>query len=143
MGARPKKFYQKIKSDKRVTVIPTYTNSNYIIKKTDSVMVWTGTVGFDSMIRSKAVFGLATPYYASGKRFLKINKNTSIKKMLRHILFCNKFPISKAEQEKTFNYLARQLYKGNYKAHFDWSEKNSKDIKDVKQMANSTKHLFN
>ena len=142
VGSRPKKFYSKIKNDRRITVIPTFVNSNYIVKKTDGVVIWTGSVGLDAMIRGKAVFSVGTPFFANGKRFLKIDLNTKLKKMLNHISLCKKNSISHYEQKKTFEYVAQQMYKGNYKNHFDWSEKNYNDIKDVKKMASSCRHLF-
>ena len=142
MGSRPKNFYSKIRKDKRITVIPTYTNSNYVVNKTDGVIIWTGTVGFDAMIRGKAVFALGDPYFASGKRFLKIDLNIKIKKMLNHIFLCKQNLISYVEQKKTFEYVAQQMYKGYYKSHLDWSDKNPDDIKDVKKMASSCRHLF-
>ena len=94
VGSRPKKFYSKIKNDRRITVIPTFVNSNYIVKKTDGVVIWTGSVGLDAMIRGKAVFSVGTPFFANGKRFLKIDLNTKLKKMLNHISLCKKNSIS-------------------------------------------------
>jgi hypothetical protein len=142
LGLRPRKFYTQIDKDKRVTLIPTYTNSNYIIKKTDAVLVWTGTVGFDAIIRGKPAFAFGQPFYASGKRFLKINLNIKIKKMINHIFFCKQNLITKTEQKKILKNVTQQLYKGRYKNHIYWSKDNPKDIKDIRQMALSCKHLF-
>lgn len=142
VGSRPRNFYSKLIKDKRITIIPTETNSNYIVNKTDGVVIWSGTVGLDAILRGKPVFGLSRPFFASGKRFLEINLNTKIEKILKHILFCKKNIITKAEQEKTFGYVAQQMYKGRYNYHMNWSDKNQQDIKDVQQMARSCKHLF-
>ena len=139
---RPKSFYSKITKDKRITLIPTNINSNSIINKIDGVVIWTGTVGFDSLIRGKAVFGLATPFFANGKRFMKINLKTKIKKMIDHLNYCKKNKILNSEQRKSFDFVAKQLYKGKYKFHKEWSSSNSTDINDIKQMAKSCKHLF-
>ena len=142
VGSRPRNFCSKLVNDKRITIIPSDTNSNYVVKKTDGVIIWSGTVGLDAILRGKPVFGLSRPFFASGKRFLEINLNTKIEKMLKHILFCRKSIITKTEQEKTFQHVAQQMYKGRYNYHMNWSDKNQKDISDVKQMANSCKHLF-
>lgn len=142
VGSRPKNFYLKLKNDKRITSIPSYTNSNFIINKVDCILVWTGTVGFDAMIRGKPVLGLAKSFMVSGKRFLKIDFGTKMKKIKKHIIFCKSNLITKSEQEKTFRNVAKQLYKGNYNYHMAWSDKNPKDLDDIKQMANSCKHLF-
>ncbi|MDA7780682.1 hypothetical protein N8938_01500 [Candidatus Pelagibacter sp.] len=142
IGLRPKKFYSKIIKDKRITIIPTYENSNHILRKTDAALVWTGTVGFDAIIRGKPAFAFGKPFYASGKRFLKIDLDIKIKKMMQHISACKKNIITSAEQKRTFRYVTQQLYKGYYKNHIYWSKDNPKDIKDVKQMGSSCKHLF-
>jgi len=62
--------------------------------------------------------------------------------MMQHISACKKNIITSAEQKRTFRYVTQQLYKGYYKNHIYWSKDNPKDIKDVKQMGSSCKHLF-
>ena len=105
IGLRPKNFYSKIIKDKRITIIPTLVNSNYIVEKTDGVILWTGTVGFDAIMRGKPVFALGTPYYAYGNRFQKINLKTTNLNMIKHISYCKQNLITKNEQIKTFNNL--------------------------------------
>ena len=43
VGSRPRNFYSKLVNDKRITIIPSDTNSNYVVKKTDGVIIWSGT----------------------------------------------------------------------------------------------------
>ena len=139
VGQRPSKFSEIIKKDKRITVLPTFTNSNYILEKIDCVLVWTGTVGFEALIRGIPILTFGKPYYASGKRFLKINQKTSSRIILNHINKLSKKKIKKNESLKIIRYMARQLFKGNYKYHNDWSDKNISDLKDIKIMSNSIK----
>lgn len=139
MGYRPSGFYKKIKRDNRVNVIPTYVNSNLVLNKIDCVLVWTGTVGFDALIRGVPVISFCNPYYASGKRFLKINQNTNFVKINKHINKYKKTKLSKKEILKTIEYVAKQLFNGNYKYHVEWSKKNFKDMKDLKVMSQSLK----
>ena len=137
MALRPASFYKSIKNDKRITVIPTYENSSYILEKIDCTLVWTGTPGFDSLIRGIPVLSFCKPYYASGARFMIIKQETQTSKIYKHIKRFYKKRITLTEQKKIFKYVNRQLYKGNYKYHIDWSPNNKNDLKDVKQMANS------
>lgn len=143
VGYRPSKFYDKIKNDRRITIIPTFENSNYILEKIDCVLVWTGTVGFEALIRGIPILTFGKPYYASGKRFLKINQKTSSRIILNHINKFSKKKIKKNESLKIIRYMARQLFKGNYKYHGDWSNKNINDLKDIKIMSNSIKKFIN
>jgi hypothetical protein len=143
MGLRPSSFYKSLKNNNKITVIPTYENSNYILSKIDCTLVWTGTVGFDSLIRGIPVVSFCKPYYAEGKRFMTIKQDTPINLIYRHIKRFNKKKIFKSEQLEIFKFVSKQLYEGNYKLHSDWSNKNPQDIKDVKKMASSCKHLFN
>lgn len=139
MGFRPPGFYKKIKHDNRVNVIPTYVNSNLVLNKIDCVLVWTGSVGFDALIRGIPVISFCNPYYASSNRFLKIDQKTSSKKILQHMTRFNKTNFKKKEALKITEYMAKQLLNGNYKYHVDWSYKNINDLKDIKIMANSLK----
>jgi len=141
MALRPASFYKSIKNDKRITVIPTYENSNYILEKIDCTLVWTGTVGFDSLIRGVPVISFCKPYYASGSRFMTIKQETQTSKIYKHIKKFYKKKITLSEQKKIFKYVSRQLYKGHFKYHGDWSSNNKNDLKDIKQMANSIKNL--
>lgn len=142
MGFRPPGFYKKIKYDKRVNVIPTFVSSNLVLNKIDCVLVWTGSVGFDALIRGIPVISFCNPYYASSKRLLKINQQTSSKNILQHISMFNKTNFKKKEALKITEYMAKQLLDGNYRYHVDWSHKNINDLKDIKIMANSLKRAL-
>ena len=142
MGFRPSGFYESLSKDKRITVIPTYEHSNSVLENVNCTLVWTGTVGFDSLLKGVPVISFCNPYYASGKRFLKISENTRKNAINNHI---NKFKtkkISPAEKKEIFFYLAKQLFKGNYKFHGDWNIKNNNDLRDIRIMSKSLKVLF-
>ena len=142
MGFRPSGFYDSLSNDKRITVIPTYEHSNSVLENVNCTLVWTGTVGFDSLLKGVPVISFCNPYYASGKRFLKISENTRKNAINNHI---NKFKtkkISPAEKKEIFFYLAKQLFKGNYKFHGDWNIKNNNDLRDIRIMSKSLKVLF-
>ena len=135
MGVRPSGFYSKIKKDPRVIVIPTYTPSNYILEKIDGVVVWTGSVGFEALLRGKAVLGLATPFYASGHRFRKISLSTPNNEIVKHVTSCAESKITKDEQKHVLDKLGSQLYKGNFKNDKSWAKESLSDLNDTSAMA--------
>lgn len=137
MGSRPANFYSQLKKDHRVTVVPTYTSSNEVLGKVDSVLVWTGTVGFEAILRGIAVFGLATPYYAYGDRFIDVSESLDVFEMTRHIERCKLNPITVTEQEELLGFLGKQLYKGNFTNDGTWSLDKVEHILDSECMVES------
>ncbi len=142
MGARPAGFYKKIQNDARVTIIPTYTPSNLVLDRMQGVVVWTGTVGFESALRGKAVFTLCEPYYVCGKRFLKITENTDSKTMLSHVDAMGSIEVAIEEQEELLARLVQQLFQGVFKNNGTWSLDNMKDLEDAQTMAISLRPLL-
>lgn len=124
MGSRPTGFYSRLAKDPRVTVVPTYTPSNLVLKEADAVLVWTGSVGFESILRGKPVFGLATPFYASGERFMSIDMEPDLDAMAEHIAHCQANPISVDEQNAILGHLASQLLRGDFINFGTWTADN-------------------
>lgn len=137
MGSRPSGFYSSLSRDKRVTVVPTYVPSNEVLRKVDGVVVWTGSVGFESMLRGKPVFGLAMPFYASGNRFRVIDKDPDLDVMIQHVEACNAKPITEEEQDAVLSYLARQLFKGGFINDGSWTLNNSRHVSQAEEVAQS------
>jgi hypothetical protein len=125
MGSRPSGFYARLAKDPRVIVVPTYTPSNQVLAEVDSVLVWTGSVGFESILRGKAVFGLAQPFWASGERFKVIDMMPDLQAMEQHIAHCRDNPTSVDEQNAVLGYLASQLLRGDFINYGAWSADNA------------------
>lgn len=137
MGSRPARFYRQLKKDPRITVVPTYTSSNDVLGKVDSVLVWTGTVGFEALLRGIAVFGLSTPYYAYGKRFANVGLTPDVAKMIQHVELCKLHPITVQEQEGLLGHLGKQLYKGSFTNDGTWTLDKAEHLHDVEVMVDS------
>jgi len=142
MGSRPSGFYQRLARDKRLTVVPTYTSSNEVLTVADAVLVWTGSVGFEAALRGKSVICLGDPYYLYGSRFLKINPATDSSVIYEHIQEVKSQPVTPEEQDGLINYLATQLFVGNFKNNGTWSEHSEKDMDDCRAMAKSLRALL-
>ncbi|MBS7691504.1 hypothetical protein I0E98_18005 [Pseudomonas lalucatii] len=137
MGSRPGGFYAALSRDERVTVVPTYVPSNEVLRSVDGVVVWTGSVGFESMLRGKPVFGLASPFYASGDRFRVIDKDPDIEAMLRHVEVCKAKPVTEDEQEAMLTHLARQLFKGDFINDGSWTLNNPQHVSQAERVVQS------
>lgn len=141
MGYRPSDFYRKLRTDSRITVVPTYTPSNYVLDRVPAVLVWTGTVGYEAALRGKAVITLCDPYYARGKRFLRITRETDSAVLLSHVLTSSSTAVTREEQEDLLQFLIMQLFKGSFKNDGSWSSLNPTDVRDTERMALSLRAL--
>ncbi|UIP87266.1 MULTISPECIES: hypothetical protein [Pseudomonas] len=133
-GSRPAWFYKKLKSS-AVIIAPTFVASNALVEKVDAVLVWTGSVGFEALLRGKAVFGLARPFYASGPRFFPIKINPDLDDMLCKLEFCKRNPISEVEQNKLISFLLAQLLKGDFINDGSWSADSLEHRKKIEEIA--------
>lgn len=137
MGSRPSGFYSALSKDSRVIVVPTYVPSNEVLKAIDGVIVWTGSVGFESMLRGKPVFGLARPFYVSGARFLQINGIPDVEAMSAHIKYCKENPVTLAEQDAMLEFLAKQIFVGDFINDGTWSKDNDIHVSQARTVATS------
>jgi hypothetical protein len=142
MGSRPRGFYRRLSLDKRIIVVPTYTPSNQVLTKSDGVVVWTGSVGFEAALRGKPVICLGDPYYAYGARFLKISPSTKSEVIASHIVATKSLDNSSCEQDELVSHLVSQLFFGFFKNDGTWSDLNDKDVSDCKNMAASLRCLL-
>ena len=85
IGGRGIKFYKLLSHLENVTFVPTEANSNELIEESDAVLVWTGSVGFEAALRGKPVLTVCSPYYASGRKFKKIDEHSTEVEILKHI----------------------------------------------------------
>ncbi len=140
MGYRPKRFYKRLKDDKKIIVIPTFVKSNNVLDLSDAVLIWTGSVGFEAALRGKAVFTFCRPYYASGERFYNIVHNTKSIELKEHIGKCKSSTISVKEQDHLISSLVSQLFKGTFLIDGTWSKDKLIDIENTKIMAQSLRN---
>lgn len=57
-------FYEKLKSFNNVTIIHPYECCNRILNKVDNVLVFTGSVGVEALLRNKRVLTFSRNYYS-------------------------------------------------------------------------------
>ena len=136
-GNRPSSFYAKLNSDKRITIVPTFVPSNEVLDKSNAVVINTGTVGFESALRGKAVLAFSNVYYMSGKRFLKIKTETNSAIIKNHIETCENETVTDTEQNDLILNLVNQLFEGSFINDGSWSNENLGDMTKVSLMADS------
>ena len=77
-GMRNARFYEKMASLKNVTLIHPYDNSNEILNKCKYVLVFSGSVGVEAVIRNKVIFTLTSNYYSDlSPNIYKVKKLTN------------------------------------------------------------------
>ncbi len=63
-GARAISFYKRLKSYGNVVLLNPYDNSNYVLSKVKYVLVFSGSVGIEAVIRNKVVYNITDNYYS-------------------------------------------------------------------------------
>lgn len=122
LGYRNPRLYKRLSSCRNVIICPTYVNSNSIADLYDAVLVWTGSVGFESAIRGKPVITFCKPYYVSGDRFMTIDKSTQSSSIANFI--SRSKPIEHAEKLDLVRYLISGLFPGKLIVDGSWNEFN-------------------
>jgi hypothetical protein len=62
---RPLTFYRELAQVDDVTILGPYENSNAIVEKIEKVLVYTGSVGVEALLRGKLVFSVSKNYYTN------------------------------------------------------------------------------
>jgi hypothetical protein len=111
MGTRTANFYRQLLTYKNVTLIHSNFSSHELIRTSDAVLTWTGTVGLEAALRGKAVIVLGDPYYFMEGYFKKIYslddlRKLSISKSIKHI--------SDADCETIINHVLSGTVKGSF-----------------------------
>ncbi|WP_342630747.1 hypothetical protein [Marinobacter alkaliphilus] len=68
-GFRTPGFYNELRKIQNVVLVNPEVSSNQLLQICDSVLVCTGTVGFEALLRGKPVFSSANPFYAEAGNF--------------------------------------------------------------------------
>lgn len=77
LGYRNPRLYRQLMALPSVVLAPTTANSHDLIEAANTVLVWTGSVGFEAAIRGKPVLTTCRPYYQNGPLFRHVDLATS------------------------------------------------------------------
>jgi len=129
IGLRNPSLYSKLRKIKNVYIVPTFVDSNEVLQTSSCVLVWTGSVGFESVLRGKPVLTVCKPYYRHGLLFKSVNLETDPKTLEQFIdLFSDNYNSNHARN--LINNLLSCLLLGKFLNDGTWSNKNENDIND-------------
>jgi hypothetical protein len=131
VGLRPSHFYQRFARLENVTFCPADESSNELIEKTDAVLVWTGTVGFEAALRGKPVLCLCEAYYVYGKAFRLIKKNTSSIEIKEFISSYE--GLGMQDKKEMVSHLLSGFLPGRYKNDWSWQISLNQDREESNQ----------
>ncbi|MCP4974589.1 MAG: hypothetical protein GY931_00380 [Maribacter sp.] len=111
-GFRSRSFYKQLQRKDNIILVNPEVPSNELIEVCDAVLVSTGTVGFESLLRGKPVISSSAPYYAVEDRFL--NFDSCLEKK------------SSKEDYKLVEYLLSGFLPGTFVNDGTWSQEKHK-----------------
>ena len=126
-GHRQPSFYDRLAKVPGLIFCPTNTPGQHCIELCDSVLVWTGSVGFEAALRGKPVLTVTTPYYQSGARFLHIDHHTPAAAIFDHIERTNRSPIVPDEKLALVRYLIEGMDPGRMQVNGTFQPGDEKD----------------
>lgn len=138
-GFRSNKFYSELKSCENVVICPTSVHSNSLRDYYSAVLVWTGSVGFESAIRGKPVLCASRPYYFSKDYpcfiFSMKTETAEIEK------FIYDFPYLSQNVDKfqLVKYLLEGCLPGRVRFDGSWSKTNEEHVKEAETLGKSLK----
>lgn len=128
LGYRNPSIYKKLEKIENVVFVNTLVDSNELVDKTDATLVWTGTAGFESLLRNKPILSFCNSYYRSDGKIYLLEEDTTLNQVKDYI---KNFDNSKKEDKlKQLNFILSGLLKGNFKNNGTWSSLNKDDIQD-------------
>jgi hypothetical protein len=145
LGFRNPSFIKKVNSllCEDIFFVPSYIRSNFIVSKVNSVLVWTGSVGFEAAFRGKPVFTMGDPYYSSGRFFYNVNLQTSIFEFLNFINTIEKNPVNELEKKLLVSQLISGFIKGFFRNDGSFDNNNKKHKTEIITLANNiSKYLL-
>jgi hypothetical protein len=141
LGYRNPRLYEKLSQIESVVFAPTHIASQELVEISDTVLVWTGSVGFEAAIRGKPVLTTCDPYYAHGASFKRISLQTPVLEIMRHIKsFDHKEAVSR-NHDLVAHVLSGAL-PGRYIIDGSWSADKQEHVEYAKNIAAQLKNYL-
>lgn len=137
IGYRNPSLYKRLHKFDNVSVCPTQVNSNSLFNFYDAVLVWTGTVGFESALRGKPVFCFAAPYYfPNSNYYLPVSEDSNTEDLVTYIQ--NHSEILNASKKKQLvKHSLSSVLEGRLIVDGSWDASSPDDMKQMKVLARS------
>lgn len=142
IGYRSSRLYKRLNELDNVTICPTQINSNYIFDYYDAVLVWTGTVGFESALRGKPVLCFSHPFYFPNETYFKrININSTTTEIHNYINTCSS-ELALEKKIKLVEHLLSGVDRGRLIVDGSWKQSCSSDHERMRELAESLKRFI-
>ncbi|WP_430414956.1 capsular polysaccharide export protein, LipB/KpsS family [Marinobacter adhaerens] len=130
LGFRTPKFYSELSARENVVTIAPSISSNEVLEVSDAILVCTGTVGFEGLLRGKPIISDSNPFYAPKSVFLPVCG-----------LLDEEFSFTQkpAESDRSFlvEYLVSGFLKGTFLNDGSWRRDNETHLEYNQQIAKS------
>ena len=133
LGFRNPAIYKRLASLPGVTICPTYINSNRLVELSATLLVWTGTAGFEAAIRGRPVLALCNAYYMSGRKFKVISCHVDSGDVAG-FLRAQSGPLTHDEKTRMVEHLLSGLLPGKYTIDGTWDATNFKHRQDAQNI---------
>jgi len=140
LGYRNPRLYKRLGECNNVIICPTSVSSNSIANYYDAVLVWTGSVGFESALRGKPVLTFCNPYYVSGQRFMMIDESTPSSDIISFIS-ASSVQGTCEEKRDLVEYLLSGVLPGKLMVDGSWNEFNEEHLALAKNLGLQLKRL--
>ena len=142
IGYRNPKLYRQLNALNNVTICPTQINSNYLFESYTAVLVWTGTVGFESALRGKPVLCFSHPYYFPNETYFKRIKANTTTQEINNYLIKKTALLTREEKTELVTHLLSGVDRGSLIVDGSWNASSQGDIAKMQELAESLKRYI-
>lgn len=142
IGYRNPCLYDRLSKLVNVTICPTQVESNSLFDHYSAVLVWTGTVGFEAVLRGKPALCFSHPYYfPNGEYFKLIRLDTSSADIIEYI---DQFEsgLSVEQKRDLVSHLMSGVDKGRLIVDGSWDPSSDSDNREMVLLADSLKRYI-
>ncbi|MGY8818128.1 MAG: capsular polysaccharide export protein, LipB/KpsS family [Pseudomonadales bacterium] len=142
IGYRNPFLYDRLSKFANVTICPTQVASNLLFDHYDAVLVWTGTVGFETVLRGKPALCFTHPYYFPNEDYFKlIRLDTSSAQIVDYIEQWGN-GLSVEQKRDLVSHLLSGVDKGRLIVDGSWNPASDSDNKEMVLLADSLKRYI-
>ncbi len=142
LGYRNPKLYHQLGQIDSVIFAPTHIASHELVDASNTVLVWTGSVGFEAAIRGKPVLTTCAPYYVHGDSFKRISHKTPVIEIKQYLQsFDNKAAVER--NHDLVSHVLSGALPGRYIIDGSWSSDKPEHVEYAKNIALQLKGYLN
>lgn len=142
IGYRNPTLYKLLANLSNVTICPTQVNSNSLFEHYNAVLVWTGTVGFETVLRGKPVICFSHPYYFPSDQYFKLIRLDTDSADIISYIFQETHELASEQKIELISHLLSGVDKGRLIVDGTWDPSSERDTKEMILLAESLKRYI-